>query len=253
MTNEQAFKRAIELISLYNPKAGWDFDSNLEHLNILTKYIPKNISIFDAGCGWGILALALTFLGYKVEGGDKYIFERENTYSIQDLEGIRKLWDEYGLKIKNMDILKDDVGKKYGAVISIATIEHQVNPKLFLSKLKEMVVDGGYIYIATPNITHLLNRIRFLFGKPPQGNLKEFFSVKDGGENFVGHFREYTLEDLKKMFEWSGIKIIEAKNKQAIKPKINFGKFRDIYVNLLRLSAYFLPGTRDANIILGKK
>ncbi len=249
MTNEQALKKAINLISQYNTKAGWDFDSNLEHLNILTKYIPKTTSIFDAGCGLGILALALTFLGYKIEGGDKYIFEEKNTYSIQDIKGIKKLWADYGLEIKNIDILKDDIEKKYGAVISIATIEHQINPKIFLSKLKKMVVDGGYIYIATSNITHLLNRIRFLFGRSPLGNLKEFFWE----ENFVGHFREYTLEDLKKMFNWSGIKIVEAKNRQETKPKLDFKNFRNIYVNLLRLFAYLIPGAGDANVILGRK
>lgn len=249
MTNEQALRKAIDIISLYNAKAGWDFDSNLEHLNILTKHIPKTTSIFDAGCGLGILAMALTFLDYNVEGGDKYIFEGKNTYSIQDIEGIRKLWVDYGLEIKNIDILKDDIGKKYGAVISIATLEHQVNPKLFLSRLKEIIVDGGYIYIATPNITHLLNRIRFLFGRPPLGNLEELFNKID----FTGHVREYTLGELKQMFEWSGIKIVEAKNRQEIKPKINFKNFRNFYVNLLRCFAYFVPSARDANVILGRK
>lgn len=249
MTNKEALEKAINLISFYNPKGGWDFDNNLKHLDTITKYIPKTSSIFDAGCGWGILALAMTFLGYKVEAGDKYIFEEKNSYLIRDIEGIRKIWNEYGLDIKNFDILKDDIGKKYDAVISTATIEHQKNPKIFLSKLKEMIRDGGYIYIATPNVTHLLNRIRFLFGRPPQGNLKEFFEE----ENFVGHWREYTLDELKKMVEWSGIKIIKAENRQEMKPKINFKNFRNIYVNLLRLFAYFVPGTGDANVILGKK
>jgi len=238
MINKEALKKAIEIISLYAPGAGWNFDSNLEHLNTITKYIPKNVYVFDAGCGTGVLALALIFLGYKVEAGDRHI-----------IENIKKIWDNYGLRVKNIDILRDDIGKKYGAVVSIATIEHQANPKLFLNKLKEMAVDGGYIYVATPNITHLLNRIRFLFGRPPQSNLEEFFEE----ENFVGHWREYTLDELKKMFEWSNIKIIEAKNRQETKPKINFKRLRDIYVNLFRFLSCFLPGTGDANIILGRK
>lgn len=202
--------------------AGWDFDCNLEHLNIITKYIPKNVSIFDAGCGSGILDMALAFLGYDVRGGD--------------------------LKT-NFDILKDKLDRQYDAVINIAVIEHQTNLGLFVARLKDMVRDGGYIYIATPNPTHLLNRIRFLFGGPPMGNLKEWFN----SDNFTGHVREYTLAELKQMFEWAGIKIIEAKNKQVIKPKLNFKSFRNIYVNLFRFLAYFIPGTGDANVILGKK
>lgn len=249
MTNEQALKKAIDIIYPYNQKAGWDFESNLAHLNTITKYISKNISIFDAGCGWGVLALALIFLGYKVEGGDKYIFEEKNGYSIQGIEGISKLWSNYGLNVQKIDILKDNPGRKYGAVISIATIEHQVNPVFFLSRLKQAVEDDGHIYIATPNVSHLLNRIRFLFGRPAMGNIKEFYSE----ENFEGHFREYTLAELKQMFKMAGIKIILAKNRQETKPKLKFRNFRDIYVNLFRFISYFIPGTGDANIILGRK
>ncbi len=249
MTNKQALKKAVDLIFPYNPRADWDFDSNLKHLDTITKYIPKTATVFDAGCGWGILALALTFLGYKVEGGDKYIFEGKNDYSIENIESVKKIWSGCGLKIINIDITKDDIGKKYGAVVSIATIEHQLNPKIFLNKLKEIAADGGYIYVATPNAANLLNRIRFLFGRPAQGNLKEFFRE----ENFVGHFKEYTLDDLKKMFEWSGVKIITAKNRQETRPKIDLRNFRNVYINLIRLLSYFIPGTGDANFILGRK
>ena len=92
MTNKEALKKAVHLVSPYNPGAGWDFDSNLKHLNTIIKYIPKTTSVFDAGCGRGTLTLALKFLGYKVEGGDKYIFEGKNSYSIQDIEGISILF-----------------------------------------------------------------------------------------------------------------------------------------------------------------
>jgi hypothetical protein len=61
------------------------------------------------------------------------------------------------------------------------------------------------------------------------------------------------LEDLKKLFEWSGIKIIKAKNRQETKPKLDFKSLRDIYVNLFRFLAYLFPGTGDSNIILGRK
>ncbi len=238
MTNEQALKKAVDLICPYYPNAGWNFESNIKHLNTITKYISKTAIIFDAGCGWGILALALIFLGYKVEGADKSF-----------PENVKKIWNEYGLKVKNLDILKDEISGEYGAVISIATIEHQTTPGFFLNRLKKIIKKDGYIYMATPNLTHLLNRIRFLFGLSPLGNLEEFLREN----NFEGHVREYTLDEFKKIFKWSGLKIIKAENRQELKPKIDLRNFRNIYVNLFRLLAYFIPGAGDANIILGQK
>ena len=46
---------------------------------------------------------------------------------------VTKKWSEFNLKIYNKDFLFDDLGMKYDVVISIATIEHQSNPKDFLT------------------------------------------------------------------------------------------------------------------------
>jgi hypothetical protein len=81
------------------------------------------------------------------------------------------------------------------------------------------------------------------------GNIEELIE----SENFSGHVREYTLAELKQMFEAAGIKIILAENRQETKPKLVFRHPRDIYVNLFRFLAYFIPNTGDANIILGRK
>jgi SAM-dependent methyltransferase len=222
MTNEEALKKA---------GGDWDFESKLCHLNTITKYIPKDAEIFDAGSGRGVLTLALKLLGYHVSGGDK------------------KIYPDAVFPVQKFDILKDEPEKQYDAVISIATLEHQTNPALFLKKLLAMVKDNGYIYLATPNVTHLLNRARFFFGEPPLGNLKELMSE----ENFTGHVREYSMKELKQMCEWSGIKIILAKNRQETKPNFNFRNFRGVYVNFFRLLSYLIPGARESNIILGRK
>lgn len=251
MVNKEALKKAYTLFSPYADKQAWEFNNNLVHLKFITKYIPKTASILDVGCGIGILDLALILLGYKVTGVDKYLFETNNSFSIDDLNGLRRIWEANGLVILSKDILRDNVAGQFGAVISIATVEHQKDPRRFLAGLLAPLSAGGIIYIATPNISHLLNRARFLFGfSPLSGHLEKWFKK---GENFEGHWREYTVKELKQMFAWLNIAIIGARNKQSLRPNFKLTSLRSWYVGIFRLLAYLLPGTGDTNIIIGRK
>lgn len=251
MTNKQALAQAYQFLSPYADKQRWEFNNNLVHLKFITKYIPKTASILDVGCGIGILDLALILLGYKVTGVDKYLFEANNSFSIDNISGLRRVWAEQGLVILPKDILRDNLGKQYGAIISIATIEHQKDPKRFLEGLLAALDSGGLLYIATPNISHLLNRVRFVFGRSPlSGHLENWFNK---GESFEGHWREYALKELKAMFTWLNIAIVGARNVQSLRPHFKLTSWRSWYVGKLRLLAYLLPGTGDTNIIIGRK
>ena len=250
MTNKEALQKAYQSLSPFSNKQKWEFNNNLVHLNFLTKHIEKNKTIFDVGCGIGILAMALNFLDYKIEGGDKFVFKEEGDLAVNDINKLQDIWKKYNLKISDQDILVDRTNEQYDVIISIATIEHQTNPKKFLEKIKTAIKSDGYIYLATPNVSHLLNRIRFLFGRSSLGNLENFYQQ---GENFTGHWREYTLSELKQMCVLSGFKIVKASNIQSMKPNLKIKNLRLIYVSLFRLVSYFMPGARDTNIILGKK
>lgn len=251
MNNKEALEKAYELLLPYTDKQRWEFDNNLVHLGFITKYIPKTDSILDVGCGIGILDVALILLGYKVTGVDKYVFEANNSFSVNDINGLRRIWEAQGLEILPKDILRDDTNSLYGAVISIATIEHQKDPKRFLKCLENVLWPGGIVYIATPNISHLLNRARFLFGRSPlSAHLPNFFNR---GEDYEGHWREYTLSELQQAFIWSDIVVLSAKNVQSMRPHFKLASLRSWYVSVFRLVSYILPGARDTNIIIGRK
>ncbi len=115
MTNKQALREAYALLSPYADKQLWEFNNNLVHLRFITKHIPKTAGILDVGCGIGILDIALILLGYKVAGVDKYVFKANNSFSIEDLNGLRRVWEAQGLEIFPKDILRDTniiIGRK---------------------------------------------------------------------------------------------------------------------------------------------
>lgn len=247
--NKQALSRAYALLTPYSDNMRWEFNSHLYHLNLLTKNITRNKTILDVGCGIGILALSLKLLGYDVDGYDKYVFQADTSYTVVDPAGLRKIWDQYGLRITPHDVLNDDrSAKRYDVVMSIATLEHQSRPRLFLECLEHSARRGGLIYLATPNVAHILNRIRCFFGQPPLGNLQELFEEDSA---FVGHFREYTLEELMRMFGWMNMKIMFAGRMQDKKPKLP-RNFREVYVNALRIIACIVPSLGETNVIIGQ-
>lgn len=247
--NRHALKKAYEILAPFSDKQRWEFNNNLVHLNFITHYFPKNTRLLDAGSGIGILALALHLLSYQIDGADKYVFKKNSCYFIEDLPQLQRIWEAQGLKIFDKDLLVDTLEQKYDGIISVATIEHQKDPRLFLRSILAPLAKGGYLYLATPNVTNFLNRIRFLFGRPPLGNLKDFFAA---GEDFDGHWREYSLNELHLFFVWLDIKVIMAKNVQSMKPSLRIKKFRDIYVNLFRFLGSLIPSCGDANILIGK-
>lgn len=249
LDNEQALSRAYALLAPYSNKARWEFKSHLCHLNLLTRNIGKNKTILDVGCGIGILALSLKLLGYDVDGYDKYVFQENTSYTVADLSGLQKIWNQYKLHITANDAFDNNPSiKEYDAVISIATLEHQSHPRSFLEHLKSSVRPCGLIYLATPNISHILNRIRCFFGQPPLGNLQELFETDI---SFVGHFREYTLGELVRMFEWMNIEIMFAGRMQDKKPRWP-RNFRDAYVNSLRVVACIISSLGETNVIIGR-
>lgn len=251
MENKDALLKSYKILSPYSDRQKWEFNSNLVHLNYITKFLDKEMKILDVGCGIGILALALKLLGYNVEGLDKFTFVEGSNFYAGDIEGLKERWYKNDLKINNGDIFMSEFGESFDFLISIATIEHQKNLRLFLEKIISNTKTGGLIYIATPNVANWLNRIRFLFAKSPLlHNIKDYF---DQGELFTGHWREYTLEEMKLFFLWLNLDILDIRNLQCMSPCINKKDLRSFYLSFFRLLAYLLPGGGDTNAVLAKK
>lgn len=246
MEVKDALIKSYSVLSPFSDKQKWEFNNNLIHLKFLIKHLKKTDKILDYGCGIGILSLALKFLGYDVKGEEKFVFLPHNEYFVKDDNLLKQIWEDNRLIVESGDFSPN----QFDVIISVAVVEHQQFPRLFLENLLQKVKSGGLVYLATPNMTNLLNRFRFLFGRAPLSNIQDFFYQ---AEKFVGHWREYTLKETKQMCIWAGMQVVEAHNLQNQRPVFTFNKWRTWYRNLFKILAYLIPGCGDANIIICRK
>lgn len=249
MNTFEALKQAYAILSPYSDSQRWEFESNLFHLNFILNRISKDHTVIDVGCGIGIFALTLKLLGFDIDGVDKYVFEGSNSYRVDDIEHLKNIWKSQNLSISAGDAAGAHSERTYDVVVSIAVIEHQSNLKSFMEGLKTYTKPEGYMYIATPNAANFLNRFRMLFGRAPMGNIDEFFNASPA---FTGHWREYTVDELKVIARLAGLSAIEVGNAQTVKP--HFTKnWRKWHVNVARLGAQVVPRTGETNYIWAKK
>ncbi len=253
MTPHQALETAFQELAPYSDRHRWEFFNNLEHIKILTKHLHAGDRILDIGSGMGIVALALTKLGYQVDGLDKYVFLPDTYISLSAnaIENLRTIWAKNNLQIINKDIQDFIPNTQYDCVINIAVIEHQRDPKKFIQNCLAHLKPNGLFFCVTPNMVDVLNRLRVLAGRSAFRDLKSFF---EAGEKFVGHWREYTLKEVVQMCEWSGLKTIAAHNSRT-SPYFNKKDSwtRSLFTAPFRFVGTLIPGGSDTNLVLARK
>lgn len=255
---KKALEAAYSTLSPFSDSAQWEFNSHLTHLGYAVSLLdnfPQGASVMDVGCYIGVLPLALRNLGYDASGNDKYIFysrESGNAYGFTDSElaTLKTIWSKHGLVIESVDVAKERSSKTYDVVLSIATLEHQPYPKLFLENIASFAHPGSYIYIATPNAVKLANRFRIFLGRPPMSNVDEFYT---NAEHFNGHWREYTPHEVAAMGRLSGLEVVEATAKQTEPVGFRFDRPKKWARSIARLLAHYIPGTGDSVLVIFKK
>jgi 2-polyprenyl-3-methyl-5-hydroxy-6-metoxy-1,4-benzoquinol methylase len=257
MTNTiHALKHAYTVFEPYSKKYSVDFDRYRFSLELLNK-IPNitNKKVLDIGTGIGIMPVALKKLGCMAAGLDYYIFpEADNKmFGLSEINTYRNVWQNEQIQVFNKNIFDPKLPQSIGTfdvIISEATIEHLKDPKKFLQQCHSLLNPGGYLLLTTPNLTTLIKRIRFLFGKSSHWPIESFFN---DGDQFTGHWREYTISELCYMCEATGFKVLNTYNKNALakfKSLRAWGKNLRALVNLL---AGVIPGTREMNYVLCQK
>lgn len=262
MKNKNKFIRAI-LEESYKELNEWSaglkfqFSSLLKTLIILENFTGpfKGKRILDLGSGIGINALALSKLGAEVFGVDRHVFEdkKSKIFFIENHDKLRKIWEKNNVKVFNYDIATPPLPfepQSFDLVMSEAVIEHLKNPKDFLLEKYRLLKPEGYMFFSTPNFSNLLRRVRFLFGLSPNWDIRQFFQE---GDSFIGHWREYTMKELRTMCELAGFETIKSWNINTINDKFTLKSKHNLTAYLFNKGAFLFPGARDANFILCRK
>jgi 2-polyprenyl-3-methyl-5-hydroxy-6-metoxy-1,4-benzoquinol methylase len=95
---------------------------------------------------------------------------------------------------------RTDIGP-YDIVVFAEVVEHLYTaPELILAYLKELLVPGGVLLLQTPNAVALRKRARMLVGLNPFERIRF-------DRNNPGHFREYTVAELREFLFDAGFAI----------------------------------------------
>lgn len=190
------------------PVAGF-VDAELHIHRAVVEFCVGSLSttstIMEIGFFIPIIPIALAKLGFHVEAVEKL-----DLYGSALDELILFTKEKYGINVRNLDILNDNIdslASQYNGIILSSIIEHlNGSPKALLERAQLLGKPNALYWISAPNAASLQKRIAMLLkGVPPYPPIADYFH---SDYPFTGHNREYTLHDLLYVTKQSGFRVI---------------------------------------------
>lgn len=247
MDNQTILEQSYDDLSPLSKRWRKEFGLHKYTLDLVHKYIKiEGKRTLDIGCGLGVLVRAFFLLGAHAEGIDKNILVEWG-----NLDEVKKTWDEKNIKIKVDDFLDADYLESCFDVITAEDLfEHlQYTQKEFLEKVYKILKPGGYLFLATPNLTSVLKRFRMLFGRSPYWDLEDFFLRKQ----LFGHVREFTGDELKKMAKISGFDVVDIQTQNVYFKKRWFWSVKKFPRVIAYFLSYLFPQGKDVLFLVARK
>ena len=180
--------------------------------------------ILDVGCGKADLLVCLKELGAKNLIGVN-LFPLSTKY-FTDKRYVEEIFGDKPGKIKYVqcDIDNEQLPfppGNFDAVLLVDVLEHLSSPGFALKEVSRVLKNDGTLCIRTPNCANLKNRVRMLFGKSPYHDLKgwvfdhRLLVPNTNEKRFQGHIREYTVEELRQLLNYFGLKLLHVKLRPA--------------------------------------
>jgi len=162
---------------------------NQELLKLVSRLPPGRA--LDCGCGAGDNARALSSRGWDVVGIT--ISSREQAEASRYCSHVHIYNLESGLS--------PDVTGEFELVVFSHVLEHVRNPDRILQDVRKVLVKGGRIVVALPNILYWKCRLQFVAGR---------FEYEESGLMDNTHVHFYTFESGKRLLESNGFQLIES-------------------------------------------
>ena len=234
--------------------------TSLAFVNSAIKAIGYKAKILDIGCDIGLMPILFNSIGLQVSTIDKTDPPSESkNYGVLLKEVLRS----NNIVFKKCDLLSDDIpfpDETFDFVYMGAVFEHlPFLHKKVIIKVKRLLRNKGCLIIDTPNIARGVNRLMFSMGKPILPSIDWFYNSDD----FSGHFREFTLEEMRSILNYSDFEVVEDRMLDfppylSLKyQKLNWNwkmKLQNmIMVFVLHTASTFLPRLRPCIWIVGRK
>ncbi len=188
-----------------------------------------NGRVLDVGASPGLLTSLMRDLGFDASGLDLHPDKRFPP-AVSDRE--TNLFAEYDIPVVQCNVLSEPFpfgDGTFDAVMMNESIEHLAGPPLHcLREIRRVLKPGGRLYLTTPNVTYLANRLRFLAGRNIHTPIETLVNVPQ----YKLHYREYTMYELEDLASRAGLSVVE-------KGYINFGGEQRTGVRKIARAAYY--------------
>lgn len=202
----------------------WFDNPDLNLYNKILKIInnSKSSNVLDVGCGNGNLLSHIYTHSPKL-----------------NLTGIDLSASEINadIKIIREDFVNYECNETYDFIISLATIEHIYEAKLFVNKLYKNLDSGGILFLMTMNDDSLLYKLSRFLNKI--GISKPFNRLYD-----MHHLNHFSHKSLKKLLENQNFIIIKTIFHNVPLKSLDFecSNYLEYHVNKLLIFVIFLIG-----------
>ncbi|MFC1940403.1 class I SAM-dependent methyltransferase [Chloroflexota bacterium] len=232
--------------------------TTLMFVNSAIQPLGYKAKILDIGCGAGLMALMFKRIGLEVsttEIADPPPIKNYGLLLKKTLHSNNITFNEYNIISDNIPFANETFDFVYmGALFEHLPSHH----KKGIQEARRVLKKGGYLIIDTPNIAYFANRIKLLLGRPILAPIEQFYNI----DGYVGHYREFTLEEMQSVLKYSGFEVAKRKMLNlSLSPVLKYseglsrtGKFLEVitfYVSTVISS--FLTQTRQCIWIVGKK
>jgi 2-polyprenyl-3-methyl-5-hydroxy-6-metoxy-1,4-benzoquinol methylase len=168
------------------------------------------VKVLDVGAGAGVVSLALSVAGAECHVMDtwyEYSDDRDN--QMGSVDDILSRFQSRGMTINHHNILNvpwNYPDASFDVVLFLAVIEHlPESPDRVLREIRRVLKPNGHLVLTTPNVCCLANRLKMLGGQTIHFPLRMWYGVHP----FTGHYREYTIAEVKEMLRLSGFKLLK--------------------------------------------
>ncbi|WP_430399720.1 class I SAM-dependent methyltransferase [Flavobacterium sp.] len=183
----------------------------------------KNIKVLEIGAAYGETLHYLKQNGYALETVAVDLYEDKNNKN--------KYKEVDNFIFGNIEEIELYQYNNYFDLILLPDVlEHLIEPKIVLNKIKNCLKENGEIIVSMPNIRHY-SAIKKIF-------LKGDFSYEESGIFDYTHMRFYCRKNIQELLETSGYKIIKQESSiqnfkgrsfTRILNKISLGLFEEFF------------------------